>query len=285
MTGSNIRSAPPYRGVSTLKLRVRRDASGGLDIDVATDESAAPMPDLDRAGGGKAAAVQTPSPAGPSKRRRSLARQPRRPLILFLAATPEGSDRLDLAAECAAIERELRRTPGRDELRFESRWAVGIDDVMRHVTELDPTVIHFSGHGGVTGLLLQDAQGRAQPVSARGLALMIAATARQTRLVVLNACWSQAQAEALCIQIDCVIGMDGALGELAARVFAVRLYGALGNRRSMGNAFSQAVAALAAMQLPEELMPCCLTRAGVDPDEIVLARNTRRPRRAGRPRK
>lgn len=282
MSGSNPRSAPSYRSVSTLKLRVRRDVSGGLDIDVATHAPAAVTPAPAFPAGENSALVRKRRPAKPSgQRSRTSARRTRRPLILFLAAQPEGTGHLDIAMECAAIQRELRLTLGRDELRFESRWAVSIDELMRHLTELDPAVIHFSGHGGATGLLFQDEQGRAQPVSARALATMVAATARRARLIVLNACFTHAQAEALRVEVDCVIGMDGAIGDLAARVFAVRLYGAIGNRRSVGNAFSQGVAALAAMQLPEELMPRCLTRDGVDPHGVVLTRGTNRARRTG----
>src|SRR5215475_3311592 len=91
-------------------------------------------------------------------------------LILFLAANPRSTNPLRLAEECAEIQRELKMVPYRDDFQFESRWAVSIDELMRHLNELSPTVLHFSGHGGCdSGLLLQDEQGYAQPVSARTL--------------------------------------------------------------------------------------------------------------------
>jgi len=192
-------------------------------------------------------------------------------VILFLAANPQGSSPLKVAEECAEIQRELKMARNRDDFQFESRWAVGIDELMRHLEELDPTVIHFSGHGGAsTGLLLQDEQGQPQPVSARALALMVDAAARNVRVVVLNACFSATQADALRAKVDCVVGMDGMIGDAAARAFAIRFYGALGNRRSVGNAVAQAVAALAAKQLPDEHVPRCLTRDGVDAQQVVL---------------
>jgi hypothetical protein len=191
-------------------------------------------------------------------------------VILFLAANPLTNDRLQLGEECAEIQRELKMSPHRDDFRFESRWAVSIDELMRHLNELGPTVIHFSGHGGGhSGLLLQDEQGQSQPVSARALAMMVDATC-DARVVVLNACYTTAQAEALRARVDCVVGMDGAIGDDAARAFAVRFYGALGNRRSIGNAVDQAVAALAAKQLPDEVLPRCVTRDGVDKYQVVL---------------
>ncbi|HEY0989089.1 MAG TPA: CHAT domain-containing protein [Kofleriaceae bacterium] len=196
-------------------------------------------------------------------------RKPR--TILFVAANPRGSGELRLGEECAEIQRELKMAPYRDDFRFASRWAVSIDELMRHLTEINPAVIHFSGHGGGSaGLILQGDEGRPQPVSARALAMMVGAAASHARLVVLNACFSVAQAEALRATVDCVIGMDGAIGDDAARAFAIRFYGALGNRRSVGNAFAHGVAALAARDLPDELMPRCLTRDGVDAGQLVL---------------
>lgn len=66
-----------------------------------------------------------------------------------------------------------------------------------------------------------------------------------------------------------MIGMTGAIDDGAARSFAVGFYRALGNRRSLGNAVEQALATLAAKQLPEG-RPCCKTRPGIDAGQIFL---------------
>jgi CHAT domain len=198
-------------------------------------------------------------------------------VILFLGASIRSGDLLKLSEECSEIQRELRMTCNRDAFRFESRWAVSIDDLMRHLTELDPSVVHFSGHGaGDVGLMLQDEQGRPVPVSARALAMMVHAAARHVRVVVLNACYSAVQAEVLGAEIDCVIGMDGAISDDAARAFSIRFYGALGSGRSIANAVAQGIATLAAKQLPDELLPRCLSRAGVDPHRVILGDRQRR---------
>lgn len=209
----------------------------------------------------------------PSSRSGARRRRAKRHGILFLAANPHGGNLLKLGEECAEIQRELRMTANRDEFYLESRWAVGIDELMRHLMELEPTVLHFSGHGGGNaGLMFQDQQGQPQPVSARALAMMVTAAARSVRVVVLNACYSAVQASALRTTVDCVVGMDGVVGDDAARAFATRFYGALGNRKSIGNAVAQGVAALAARQLPDELLPRCMTRDGINADDIILGR-------------
>jgi tetratricopeptide (TPR) repeat protein len=193
-------------------------------------------------------------------------------VILFLAANPRGEDPLRLADECAEIQRELRLAPYRDDFRFESRWAVTVDELMRHVTELEPTIVHFSGHGGYgTGLVLQDEQGDPRPVAPQPLSNLIEACCPDVQVVVLNACYTAEHASALATHVDCVIGMDGPVGDEAARAFAIRFYGALGNRRPVGNAVAAGSAALAAKQFPDSGVLRCMTRDGLDASEVTLA--------------
>jgi hypothetical protein len=214
---------------------------------------------------------------------------PSRQLILFLAANPSGTPRLALDKECAAIERELRMAPDRDHFDFRSKWAVSVDEMMIHLNELQPTIIHFSGHGSSgagahggghrdveplaagSGICLErELERRLQHVNGPALAKMIAAGAPSARVVVLNACFSDAVAESLCQVVDCVVSMTGAVDDDAARSFAEGFYRALGHGRSVGNAVAQAVALLSAKQLPSEHRPVCRTRDGLSPDLIFL---------------
>lgn len=193
-----------------------------------------------------------------------------RSVILFLAANPTGTSSRALDQECAAIERELKLTSGRDDFEFRSKWAVTVDELMRHLLELQPTVLHFSGHGNAHALLLEGDDGRPQPVSPAALTKMIKSTAGTVRLVVLNACYSDAQAEALRDVVECTIGMKGTITDDAARTFAVGFYRALGYRRSVGNAYAQAEATLAGKGLTASAEPRCLVRSGVDVDMLVI---------------
>ena len=109
-----------------------------------------------------------------------------------------------------------------------------------------------------------------QLVTGRALALMVKASAPATRLVVLNACYSDGHAEALSQVVDCVVGMTRAIHDHAAHAFAVAFYRALGHRFSVGNAVEHAVATLAAKQLPDESVPRCRTHNWSDAHEILL---------------
>ena len=192
-----------------------------------------------------------------------------RSMILFLAANPAGTRPRALDEECAAIERELKLTAARDDFEFRSKWAVTVDELMRHLLELQPAIIHISGHGHARGLLLEDDDGRSQLVAPAALSKIIKSTAATARVAVLNACYSDAQAEALRDVVGCAIGMTGTISEDAARSFAVAFYRALGYRCSVGNAYEQAVATLAAKGLTDA-EPRCLVRAGIDIDALRL---------------
>jgi hypothetical protein len=214
-------------------------------------------------------------------------------MILFLASNPSGTTRLALEEECAGIERELRLTSSHHELEFRSRWAVTIDEMMHHLNELEPTVVHFSGHGNRTELTvpdtlcrehrvrrdivpasesieLADEHRRLRHVTASALTRMIGSAAPSARLVVLNVGFSAVTARSLCRVVDCVVGMNGAIGHSAAHSFVMSFYRAIGYRRSVGNAMEQAVATLAAKQFPDEHIPVCVTRDGVCADKLVL---------------
>jgi hypothetical protein len=51
-------------------------------------------------------------------------------VILFLAANPDGISERKLGEEYAEIQRELKMAPHRDDVRSESRWMVGIEELM-----------------------------------------------------------------------------------------------------------------------------------------------------------
>jgi hypothetical protein len=123
-----------------------------------------------------------------------------------------------------------------------------------------------------SGIVLHHEEGGSLIVPARALAMMIKSSAPSARVLVLNACYSDDQAEKLCVTVDCLVGMSGAITDDAARSFAVGFYRGLGNRMSVGAAFEHAVATLAAKQHPDEDRPRCVTRDGIDAHQVILSR-------------
>src|SRR3954452_14667286 len=191
--------------------------------------------------------------------------------VLFLAANPAGTQRLQLDEEIRQITAKVRASEHRDSLELVSLWAVRTDDLLQALLEVKPHVVHFSGHGSsAQELILLDDQGNPKPVSKAALASLFRTLKDNVRVVVLNACYSRPQAEALAQTIDCTVGMNRAIGDEAAIVFAASFYRALGFGRSLKEAFELGRAALLLEGIPEEKTPELLTREGVDAAGLVL---------------
>src|SRR5215813_14000643 len=111
-------------------------------------------------------------------------------VILFLAANPSVTPRLALDQEARAIYRELKRSGYRDRFEFETRWATEPLDLPGELSELRPTVVHFSGHGSGPDGLYFHGVGSPQLVPPSALAETLGTAAGSVKLVVLNACFS-----------------------------------------------------------------------------------------------
>jgi hypothetical protein len=219
--------------------------------------------------------------------------------ILFLAANPLGTDRLALDEEVRAIRIELERSSFRDQFELVTRWAVRPLDLLHELRKLKPTVVHFSGHGASGaaddhrpgpaphrdvvgapghnggeprhGLFFQGPDGRPQLLSTKALEETFGAVEASAKLVVLNACFSDVQAQALLPHVGCVVGMSGSIRDDAARSFAIGFYGGLGERQSIAAAYKQGCAAISLEELSDRDRPQLAVRADVDASKLVLA--------------
>jgi hypothetical protein len=228
----------------------------------------------------------------------SAQRPPRKHTILFLAAHPLGTDRIALDREARAIQVELERSGFRDRFELVTRWAAEPLDLLRELRKLKPTVVHFSGHGtaGVAGrvpgtaphrdvdiepdrdgrdprpgLFFQGPDGGPQRVSTEALEETFGAAGPSVKLIVLSACYSELNAQALLRHVGCVIGMSGEIANDVARSFAIGFYGGLGERESIAAAYAQGCAAISLQGLADHDRPRLAVRAGVDANKLVLA--------------
>lgn len=185
--------------------------------------------------------------------------------ILFLAANPTNSTKLRLDEEIREVHAKIRAAEFRDSFDLVSRWAVRPLDLLQAFNEVKPHIVHFSGHGSCNAeLVLEDDDGTAKPVSQNALNALFKTMKDNIRLVLLNACHSEAQAQAISQVIDCTVGMNAAIGDEAAITFASTFYGALAFGRSVGQSFEQGRVALMLQGIPEEKTPVLLARPGVD---------------------
>jgi len=179
--------------------------------------------------------------------------------ILILAANPKNTPQLRLDEEVREIEEGLIRAKQRDRFELVQRWAARPRDMQRAILELHPQIVHFSGHGtGEDGLVLENGQGQAQLVPTAALAGLFELFADQVQCVLLNACYSEVQGQAIAQHIPYVIGMKQAIGDIAAREFSVGFYDALGAGRDMEFAFKYARNSIQMTGLTQDLTPVFL---------------------------
>ncbi len=183
--------------------------------------------------------------------------------LLILAANPKGTSQLRLDEEVREIEAGLlQRAQKRDQFLLAQKWAVRPRDIQRAMLDINPQIVHFSGHGaGEEGLVFEeDETGQAKLVDGEALAGLFDLFAEQVECVVLNGCYSQVQAEAIAQHIPYVIGMSQAIGDRAAIEFAVGFYDALGAGRPVEFAYKLGCTAIRMAGIAENLTPVLIQR-------------------------
>jgi WD40 repeat protein len=234
--------------------------------------------------------------------------------VLLFAANAPGTAPLDLAREFREIDEEVRMSPFRSAVELILVPAARPIDLLRKLNENRPQVVHFSSHGDPEAIHLESDDPQAETpgpsgshargederdmkavppdvVGAGGIGpgpppglskstlarVLRACDEGELRLVVLNACHTRSQAEALTEVVDCVVSMNRTISDRAAIKFAASFYGALAFGKSVQKAFEQGVARLSAEGIGEADTPELLVRAGVDPSRVVLVGPGPRP--------
>lgn len=196
--------------------------------------------------------------------------------ILFFAADPlsahpAGSPRLLLDEEVRQIRRRVNATKNGSAVELDLHLAARVDDLIEALRTNPPDLVHFSTHGGSDGLVLVGEDGRSpHKVDAAALVQLFEAFRGDIRLVVLNACFSLPQAEAIARVIGCAIGTRNLISDAAAITFGASFYQNLALGLSVQAAFDQARAAIA-LHHPED-GDCVemVIRPGVDLARLVL---------------
>ncbi|BAY12101.1 AAA-like domain-containing protein [Calothrix sp. NIES-2098] len=181
--------------------------------------------------------------------------------ILILSANPKNTARLRLDEEVREIQAGLERAKIREQFEMITKWAVRPEDLRRALLDYQPEIVHFSGHGeGDKGLVLEDDNGQLQLVSTESLGRLFRLFQDKIECVLLNACYSEAQAEAIHQHINYVMGMNQAIGDRAAIKFAVGFYDALGAGRSYDDAYEFGRVAIDLENIPEYATPVLKSR-------------------------
>lgn len=200
--------------------------------------------------------------------------------ILILSANPKNTNQLRLDEEVREIQSALERSRSREEFQLITKWAVRINDLRRALLDFEPQIIHFSGHGvgieniglnnnqeqtgqreavrlssELSGIVLEDDFGQTQLVGAKALTELFELFKDKIDCILLNACYSQNQAEAIYQHINCVIGMNRAIPDNTAIKFSVGFYDAIGAGRTYADAFKFGCNNINLNNIPDNLIP------------------------------
>jgi hypothetical protein len=188
--------------------------------------------------------------------------------ILFLAADPTDASRLRLGEELREIQEKLRLAKLREQFGLHQRMSVRPMDISQALLDVQPQIVHFSGHGTATGALCFENQvGETHPIQPNALAALFEQFAHQVKCVILNACYSETQAKAIAEHIEYVIGMSQAIDDKAAIAFAVGFYQALGAGRTVEDAYKLGCVQVELHGISGHLTPILITKQRAKPLE------------------
>ena len=185
--------------------------------------------------------------------------------ILFLAADPTDASRLRLGEEFREIQEKLKLAQLRERFKLElPQLSVRPADISQALLDVQPQIVHFSGHGTSSGALcFENQSGNVHLVQPDALAALFEQFANQVNCVILNACYSETQAKAIAEHIKFVIGMNQAIGDKAAIAFAIGFYQALGAGRTIEESYKLGCVQIRLQGIAEHLTPVLLKSKSV----------------------
>ncbi len=201
--------------------------------------------------------------------------EPEKLRVLYLTANPDMDLRTD--AEVRQVQQALRSAKFRDLVTVEQRPAATFQDLLDGLNDIQPHIIHFSGHGGGETLLMEGGGlggGSDHVVSFSLLVKALESTDNPPILLVLNACETLDGAEVILPAVPVVIAMSDAVLDIAAILFAQQFYAALASSQSVGSALKQAKVKIEAAMIDDDAseLPQCLSRDDVDIGTLVLVK-------------
>lgn len=184
--------------------------------------------------------------------------------ILILTANPINTTPLRLNEEVRDIKDCWKRSQQREQFEIIIEQAVRPQELQTALLEHKPYIVHFSGHGGgEQGLALLGDNGEATLIKPDTLRRFFKALQDIFNIdcVLLNACYSEVQAEGIYPYVNYVIGMNQKIGDTAAIKFAIGFYETLFAGESIDNSFNLGCSRIELENIPEYLTPVLKKRS------------------------
>lgn len=163
--------------------------------------------------------------------------------VLVAFANPRGTSQLNLGKEDKVIKEAIKLSRDRDNIDLDICHATTIHDLRRALLDKDYQIVHISGHGTGSGLVLEDETGGKYVVPQQALAEVFEAYSfpnnGKLECVILNACYSINQGGLISLGVPFTVGMEGAISDSAAIEFSRGFYDAIGAQKTFDFAYGE----------------------------------------------
>jgi CHAT domain len=140
-------------------------------------------------------------------------------------AEPAELPRLALYREFESIHDRIYSSTNGKDFRIFPRFSTPYYRLHDYLLMFKPDIVHFSGHGLMTGqLAFENEQGKLHVANLEAIANLFDILKGRISLVFLNSCYSERQARMISEYVDVVIGVSQRIMNLAAFEFSVNFY-------------------------------------------------------------
>lgn len=172
--------------------------------------------------------------------------------ILFIAASPDNQGNLNLGSEQRKIDEALMMSSFRTNFELVSKHGAKFETLSRELMQQKPKIVHFSGHGDTNCLIFEFENADSHEVPANALEMLFQTLNDNIECVVLNACYSAVQAEAISKHNIYVVGMNKPVDDNDAATFSKGFYQAIGEEKDIRTAFNVGYALYLASCIEED---------------------------------
>ncbi len=175
--------------------------------------------------------------------------------ILFLASNPKNEVRVQVDKEYRKIDERLKMSTHRTYRLEQPQFSVTIEGMLQAFSQTQPEIVHFAGHGREAGIFITNEANESLLMPNNALRRLFRQYKDKVRIVVLSACYSEAQAQIISELGIYVVGMSDEIADEAAIVFSTAFYLGLGEHQSVERAFDTALIALETKFPKEAALP------------------------------
>lgn len=194
--------------------------------------------------------------------------------VLYSTSNPDVKSPLRVEAEMRQVQEVVRGSKLRDNVALHYRPAADLTSIMDGLNDIEPGIVHFSGHGFSGGIAVDHAEvrpSRGKVVTFDILAKAVDAVDNPPQVIVLNSCHSVGAKSAFLPPAKAIVVMGDSISDLAATAFAARFYAAIASGQSLQAAFKQGLVAVEAVSISEAKTPQLFVANGVNANKLILA--------------